>query len=102
MIKELMEKHIINFQGDKFDKIENTLEDIKNEKIGLVEKILEKDMILDTVLNKSNNLKQHVFNIKKNFDKKLNKSNTNKNYFYGVVLLFLVVSLIYIYIYWYN
>ncbi len=45
------------------EKIENQLEILKNEKLQIIEKAYDKDLLLDSILPKSENLKRSVKNL---------------------------------------
>ena len=93
-----------NVKNDKFEKIENTLETIKKEKLQIVSQVLEKEVILETIVNKSDNLKRNVSKIvkeddiylifqsismMKNFD--IKKKKNSKNFFLYTVIAIVIV-----------
>lgn len=60
LIRDLVIKYQSHFSNDKFEKIDNTIESIRKEKLLIVSQVIEKEVLLETVVNKSDSLKQHV------------------------------------------
>jgi len=49
-----------NLANNKFDLIQDELEEIKKEKKEIIDKVIEKDIVLNSLLPKSNSLKNSV------------------------------------------
>ena len=60
IIRNLMGSYQASVSNDKFEKIDNTIETIRKEKLQIVSQVLEKEVLLETIVNKSDNLKKHV------------------------------------------
>lgn len=75
-MKDLMEQYRDNLANDKYTKIEHELKAIENEKFEMLQQVIEKDMCLDSLISKSENLKQTVSLI---FDKHNNILLVSRN-----------------------
>jgi hypothetical protein len=60
IIKNLMDHYRENLMNDKFDKIEHELKEIEKDKHEVLKLTLEKDMALDSLITKSDNIKKTV------------------------------------------
>jgi hypothetical protein len=80
-------------KNDKIDKIENQLEQLKNEKLQIIEKAYDKDLLLDSILPKSENLKRSSLEMKYKIKKKLDTVKKTSLKFYIIGLFLIIVNI---------
>jgi hypothetical protein len=59
-MKNLMDEYKDNVKFDKFDKIEHELKEIEKEKHHVLQMTIDKEMCLDSLMTKSDNIKNTV------------------------------------------
>ena len=88
MIREKMIKYKEKYSENKFDKLNNKLNSIIEEKRNQLEESLEKDALINRINEKSNNLKNNSIDLKMKTRNKFSKQRRNR---YLIIIGFIVI-----------
>lgn len=88
----LMTSSSKDFGADKFRLIEDELELIKKEKYDLLQKLVEKDLDIETIYNKSESLKMSSWNIRQSI--KFTASKVKKDNSWNSLVIFITLFLV--------
>ncbi len=87
MIREKMIKYKEKYSENKFDKLNNKLNSIIEEKRNQLEESLEKDALINRINEKSNNLKNNSIDLKMKSRNKFSKQRRNR---YLIIIGFII------------
>ena len=87
MIREKMIKYKEKYSENKFDKLNNKLNSIIEEKRNQLEESLEKDALINRINEKSNNLKNNSIDLKMKTRNKFSKQRRNR---YLIIIGFII------------
>lgn len=94
LIKDLMSKYKDSMISmDKFEIIQEELKEVENQKLNILKQTFEKEMALDTLISKSDNLKRNSINLKYQIKNTLHKVKKTNNKYYLVGLFAIMILL---------
>ena len=94
MIREKMIKYKEKYSENKFDKLNNKLNSIIEEKRNQLEESLEKDALINRINEKSNNLKNNSIDLKLKTRNKFRKQRRNR---YLIIIGFIIIIIVLVY-----
>ena len=97
-MKELMSSYREEVKEDKFERLEHELREIESQKFNILQQTLDKEMALDSLITKSDSLKQNSLQLKYQVKRTLQK--VTKSYFQYYItgcLTLLIVFVVFFY-----
>ncbi len=97
-MRDLMGQYKEEIREDKFERVEHELREIESQKFNILKQTLDKEMALDSLITKSDSLKQDSFHLKYQVRRTLQK--VKKSYFQYYLTGFLFLLIIFVFFFY--